>query len=71
MKILPKYPYLQNVITTYNKTFGFTDRHYNRDWSHYREWMANQGFEWPILDDRLVFKNISEEDYTMFCLKFS
>lgn len=72
MKILPKLPYIQNIVTHYHKETG---RWAFPDWAfsdEYKYWLRQFGFAVPIRGDYLEFPDeFPDEKLTLFILRWS
>ena len=67
MKLLPKYPYLQNLETEYTALPGYM----GFAGYHYRDWLMQFGFKVPVMGDYLEFPDdFCEKKLLLFKIRF-
>lgn len=70
MKLLPKLPYLQNIVQEYHRQHQPLDGLWGFD-SSYREWLRQFGFAVPVMGDWLEFPDdFREEKLLLFTIRF-
>jgi hypothetical protein len=69
MKLVPKNPYLGNIMAHYCECVGTSIAFVGSD---YREWLKRFGFKVPVRTDYLEFPDdFPDHDLTMFILRWS